>query len=134
MVNNYVNPYLNPYAQYPNYQQQITPQLPQQQVTKVNGENGAKMYQLAPNSSVLLLDECGTIVWLKTTDGAGFPTITPYDVTPHQVAKTPDYSTLESRISRLEGIVNEQHAGNATTITKKSSKSSTSADATDTNG
>lgn len=131
MVNNYQN-YYNPYVQQPqNYQ----PILPQQQVTKVNGENGARAYGMGANSSALLLDECGTIVWLKITDGAGFPTITPYDITPHQVAKAPDFTTLESRISKLEETVNE-YATNSTAVKRKSNgKSSTSSDeTTDTNG
>lgn len=134
MVNNYVNPYLNPYAQYPNYQQQITPQLPQQQVTKVNGENGARAFQMGANSSALLLDECGTIVWLATTDGASYKTVTPYDITPHQMAKAPDYSTLESRIARLEGLVNEQYSTDSSATKRKSNKSTSSDDATNTNG
>ena len=130
MVTNYVNPYINPYGQqYPNYQQQIQPQLPQQQVTKVNGENGARAYQMGANSSALLLDECGTIVWLCTTDGASYKTVTPYDIAPHQVTKAPDYSTLESRIARLEGIVNEQHTANTATTSRKK-PSVTSIDAT----
>ena len=121
MVNNYVNPYLSPYgAQYPNYQQQMQPTLPQQQVTKVNGENGARAYQMGANSSALLLDECGTIVWLKTTDGAGFPTVTPYDVTPHQQKSQPDYSMLESRIARLEEQINA--STDSTTVRRKYTK------------
>jgi hypothetical protein len=56
----------------------------QQQVVRVNGKNGAEAYQMAPNSSILLLDETAPIVWLKTTDGAGYPTVTPYDIAPHQ--------------------------------------------------
>lgn len=133
MVNNYVNPYFNPYGnQYQNYQQQLTPNLPQQQVTKVNGENGARAFQLGANSSALLLDECGTIVWLVTSDGAGYKTVSPYDIAPHQMAKAPDYATLETRIARLEGIVNAT-GSDATTTKRKSVKSGTSGtDATDT--
>ena len=106
MVNNYVNPYYNPYGQqYPNYQQ-MSQQLPQQQVTKVNGENGARAYQMGANSSALLLDECGTIVWLATTDGASYKTVTPYDITPHKTAAMPDFLSLENRIARLEEQMN----------------------------
>lgn len=135
MVSNYVNPYLNQYAQYPNYQQQIQQTLPQQQVTKVNGENGARAYAMGANSSALLLDECGTIVWLATTDGAGYKTVAPYDIAPHQVAKAPDYSTLETRIAKLEETMNEYSANITTTKRKSNSKSSVASDdATDSNG
>ena len=94
------NPYLNPYFQQPVYQQQTS-------VTKVNGENGARAYQIGANSSALLLDETGLLVWLITTDGAGYKTVTPYDITPHKVAPAPDYGSLESRIKRLEEMMND---------------------------
>ena len=94
------NPYLNPYFQQPVYQQPTT-------VTKVNGENGARAYQIGANSSALLLDETGLLVWLITTDGAGYKTVTPYDITPHKVAPAPDYGSLESRIKKLEDLIND---------------------------
>lgn len=130
--NNYVNPYYNPYgAQFQNqYQNNYANTLPQQQVVKVNGENGARAFQMGANSSVMLLDESGTIVWLKCTDGAGFPTITPYDIIPHQVAKQPDYSTLENRVAKLEEMINEYATTNSSTIARKSNGKSTSSDST----
>lgn len=79
------------------------PYFPQRsEVIKVNGANGANAYAIGPNSSALLLDESGTLVWLVVTDGAGYKTVTPYDITPHQVAPAPDFSTLEARIKKLE--------------------------------
>lgn len=74
--NNYgmQTPYSNPYGQ--TMQQALQPCS----ITKVSGENGAKAFGMAPNSSALLLDETAPLVWLKTTDGAGYPTLTPlYD-------------------------------------------------------
>lgn len=95
------------------YMQQYSPQMgtggqiPQQvQVVRVNGRNGADAYRLAPNSSVLLLDENDPLVWLKTTDGAGYPTLTPYVITPYQSAPAVDVNGLESRVKRLEDILN----------------------------
>lgn len=95
----------NPYMQ----QQNMLPAqtVTRQEIVKVNGENGARAYQIAPNSSVLLLDEQSPIVWLKTTDGAGYPTITPYTITPYQTEQQIDISSLESRIKRLEDRLNE---------------------------
>ena len=41
------------------------------------------------------------------TDGAGYKTLTPYDITPHKEEKPVDqYKTLEERISKLEDLVN----------------------------
>lgn len=96
---NFQNPYLSPYFQQPIVQPSS--------VTKVNGENGARAYTLAPNSSALLLDESGLMVWLVVSDGAGYKTVTPYDITPHQIAPAPDYGSLESRIKRLEDLIND---------------------------
>lgn len=83
-------------------------QANRQEVVRVNGQNGANAYMLPPNSSILLLDETAPIIWLKTTDGAGYPTLTPYKIEPY-VEKNP----LEERIARLEELVYEQQS-NAT--------------------
>lgn len=115
------NPYFpaNQYAQqYGMMGQQPQQMSPQMQVVRVNGENGARAYQIGANSSALLLDESGAIVWLVTTDGAGYRTVAPYDITPHQATPTPDYSNLEARIARLEGMINDT-ANTSTAIQNK---------------
>ena len=76
------------------------------QERKVNGRNGADAFRMAADSSVLLLDENDPIVWLKTTDGAGYPTITPYSIAPYQPAPEVNVNDLEIRIKRLEDILN----------------------------
>lgn len=76
------------------------------QVTHVNGKNGADALKLAENSSILLLDENEPIVWLKTTDGAGYATVTPYAITPYQAAPEVNVNDLEARIKRLEDAIN----------------------------
>lgn len=94
--------YTSPYA-YPNpYQNINSHMMPSQQVIKVNGRNGAEAYQMSPNSSVLLLDESAPVVWLKTTDGAGYPSLTPYDITQHFEKPMPDLKALEDRITKIE--------------------------------
>ena len=80
--------------------------LPKQEIVRVNGENGAKAYQLAPNSSALLLDESAPLVWLIQTDGAGYKTAVPYTIAPYQAQQAPDLHSLEERISRLEDMLN----------------------------
>ena len=87
------------------YQQLLQPM--QQDVVKVNGRGGAEAYQLAPNSSILLLDTTAPMVWLVQTDGAGYKSFTPYDITPHEEEKPVDnYKSLEERIKKLEEAVN----------------------------
>lgn len=105
--NPYQQPYGNPYG-YPSMGAQNVPRGPQAfagQVTRVNGKNGAEAFQMAPNSSILLMDEHDPIVWLKQTDGAGYPTVTPYTVTPHQAAAPVDVNGLEARVKRLEEML-----------------------------
>lgn len=85
------------------------PQMQSQQrmeIIRVNGEGGARAYQMPPSSNALLLDEANPLVWLVQTDGAGYKTVTPYTITPYQAAPAPDLGSLEQRISRLEGMLN----------------------------
>ena len=65
--NQYYNPQMN--------NQQIYPQEQTQNLIRVNGIDGAKTYQMAPNSTVALFDCNEDIMYIKTTDGAGFPSI-----------------------------------------------------------
>ena len=46
-----------------------------EQLIRVTGLDGAKAYQMSPNSAVALFDGAEDIFYLKSTDGAGFPTI-----------------------------------------------------------
>jgi hypothetical protein len=76
------------------------------EIVRVNGENGARAFQLPPNSNVLLLDESAPLVWLVQTDGAGYKTVAPYTITPYQAQPAPDYNSLAERIQRLEDMIN----------------------------
>lgn len=121
-MNGYQNPFFNPYGfmQQSPVQQQT---MPVTQVVRVSGENGAKAYQMGANSSALLLDESGLMVWLVTSDGAGYRTVSAYDITPHQQTPAPDFSSLENRIKKLEEIVNGNPKRTAATGKKQSEDS-----------
>lgn len=97
------NPYLNMYQ---NQAQPQMQQLPKQEVVKVNGEGGARAYPLGANSSILMLDETQPILWLKVTDGASYPTITPYMISPYKspeaTQKEELYASIENRLAKLE--------------------------------
>ena len=103
----------NPYASYMGAQAAMNPfqpaAVPQQQVVKVNGEGGANAYAMGPNSSALLLDTSGTMIWAVTTDGAGYKTVVPYDISPHQNREQIAVKSLEDRIKRLEEIIHDGH-------------------------
>lgn len=77
-----------------------------QEIIRVNGRNGAMSIQMAPSSSVLVLDETAPLVWLCQTDGAGYLTVTPFDIAPHQEAPQVSVNDLSARLARLEEIVN----------------------------
>lgn len=79
--------------------------MQRQEIIKVNGQNGARAFQMAPNSSAILLDESAPIVWLVQTDGAGYKTEVPYSITPYQAQPEPDYSDFEKRLKRLEDLI-----------------------------
>jgi hypothetical protein len=76
------------------------------QITRVNGRNGADAFRMAPNSSILLLDENDPVVWLKVSDGAGYCTVTPYSIAPYQDPAKVNVTSLEERVKRLEEMLN----------------------------
>ena len=88
--------------QYPYYQQKT-------EIIHVNGENGARALQMAPNSNALLLDDTAPLVWLVQTDGAGYKTVTPYSITPYKPEPAPDFKSLEERIAKLEEMLHESN-------------------------
>ena len=92
------NNLFNPTYNYP----QIQMPAPQMQVIKVSGENGVDAFQIGPNSSVLLLDETAPIVWFVQTDGAGYKTKTPYDITLHTPETVPDVKGMEEMLLDID--------------------------------
>lgn len=117
------NNYSYGYGQYPNYGQ--PQQLQRHEIIHVNGENGARALQMAPNSNALVMDDTAPVVWLCQTDGAGYKTVQAFDITVHQTAAPVDVSGLESRIKRLEEIINaksNEQSAEAITASKPNAK------------
>lgn len=69
--------------QYPNYQgQNVQMNVPQNNsLIRVTGIEGAKAYQMPANSTVALFDNNEDFFYVKSTDGAGFPTIRKFKFT-----------------------------------------------------
>ena len=66
------------------YQQQYVPQQPQQNASNliwVQGEAGAKSYLVAPNTTVQLWDSENNVIYLKSADVSGMPSIKVLDYT-----------------------------------------------------
>lgn len=60
---------------YPTQPQMMQPKQPDNTLIRVTGLEGAKAYQMPPNSTVALFDGGEDLMFIKSTDGAGFPTI-----------------------------------------------------------
>lgn len=90
MANNYYFPAgYQPMQYYPQNQQMAQPQMqqPQQQqqamtdIKWVQGEAGAKSYMVAPNTSVTLWDSESQVIYIKSANASGLPTMTVIDYT-----------------------------------------------------
>ena len=86
--------------------------LPHYEIVKVNGEAGARAFQMGPNSNMFLADATNpNLIWLVQTDGAGYPTATPLDVSIHQTEQQTIYSSLEERVKHLEDMYEQLNSG-----------------------
>lgn len=80
------------------------------EIIRVHGEEGAKSFRMAPNSSTILADDSGALIWVVQTDGAGYLTATPYDVIPHQVKDPIRIEDLAERLAQLEDKINARQS------------------------
>lgn len=115
-----------------------TPMPQRTEVIRVHGEEGANAFMMAPNSSAIFLDETQPSVWLKTTDGAGYATVTGYDLTPKQrkdptiVAeeKPQEVDTFKedvlARLDKLERMIENNAKQSYAQSTKQQPKSNNS--------
>lgn len=93
---------------------QPQPQLPKYHIIHVNGEQGARSIQMAPESDIILMDDTAPIVWLVKTDGAGYLQAYPYDIAPHIEQPPVDFNALSARIDKLEELINaKSNAGSS---------------------
>ncbi len=96
---NYNSPYINnPVSTGLGYNAQSC----KQEITEVYGMQGAQAYQMAANSSVILLDASSPVVYIKRTDGAGSPSIAVYKLVQCQADEST--SELEKRVKKLEEL------------------------------
>lgn len=110
----------NPQAYMPNQQAWgYHPQMTQavNGLVSVTGIDGARAYPLPPNSSMPLFDANDDVMYVKTTDGAGFPTVKAYRF--EQVdAEEPKagYVTrgeFDELARRLDALAERKEAGHA---------------------
>ena len=141
--NNFGNPYMpnlnnqfNPAAYLQTMNQQINPQMqqfnsqipiqqPSNGLTRVTGMDGAKAFQMPPNSVLALFDDSSDIFYVKSTDGAGFPTIRTFDFFEHKqdlnvpkqsvnldnFATKQELQTVQNQLEELKGaLINAQQS------------------------
>lgn len=111
---------------YQNFQPQNQNTSQQTNITFVNGVEGAKAYQMSPNSSALLMDSDNSKFYVKTTDSLGVAKISSYSFTEDenlagqnqgqqntantdQLSKE-DFDNLLLKVSELETKINELSA------------------------
>lgn len=104
-----MQPYGNPYADRLAAMQQNQTMQQRCDVVTVNGENGAQAYPLAPNSSALLLDESQPLVWLVKTDGAGYKTVSAFNITPHEQTQRTSSDTRQRKCKRKPPLCSFYH-------------------------
>lgn len=133
MFNNFQqNPSFNNYIPYNSYTANLAQQnanfnnqsfQSQTNITFVNGIEGAKAFQLRPNSSVLLMDSDNSKFYVKSTDNLGIANISSYsfvedknlpieNVAANQPSNTGEqntklYEEMKSKIDELESKVDE---------------------------
>ena len=103
---------------YPYYNFQ--PFQQKQELIRVNGIEGAKNYPLSPGSTIALFDAESDIMYIKSMDAGGFPSIRTFSFM--EMTSNP-MDTTESRISNLEAeIANIKEALNGFKSIPKTSK------------
>ena len=78
-------------------------------LTRVTGIDGAKAYQMPPNSTVALFDNNEDLMYIKITDGAGFPTIRTFtfsEVLSNSTSSNSDYITRDEFNKLKEELLN----------------------------
>ena len=112
---------MNPqiHSQMGQFNAQMQVQQPVNGLTRVTGIDGAKAYQMPPNSVAALFDDSYDIMYVKSTDGAGFPTIRIFDFYEHKeetpvqkqsvnfenFATKQELQTLQSQIEEVKGMI-----------------------------
>ena len=116
----------NPNNYYQNFQPQTSNFNQQTNITFVNGIEGAKAFQMSPNSSALLMDSDNSKFYVKSTDSLGVAKISSYSFTEDenlygsnqpsqdttnivQLSKE-EYDSLVSKVAELEAKTDELSA------------------------
>ena len=91
------------------YPQQYQPQMPQQPAQQnsggiiwVSGEAGAKAYLVAPNTTVQLWDSEENVIYIKTADNSGMPSMKILDYTIRESSSPPKLKNNMDYVTKTE--------------------------------
>ena len=94
---NYQQAYMPPQAYVPQMPQAPTQATPQANgIIWVQGEAGAKSYMVAPNNTVQLWDSEDQVIYLKSADASGMPTMKVLDYTIRQAGSQQAPALMQS--------------------------------------
>lgn len=117
------------YGYYPNYQYQYQQPQNNSSIIWVSGEAGAKAYLVAPNTTVQLWDSEKNVIYIKSADASGMPSMKIIDYTVRESETTQkqtftdkannyatkdDIASLRAEMMRL--IENNKGASDESTI------------------
>lgn len=88
-MQNQMQPNMFSYDVPPRFQQNQN----QNSLIRVTGIDGAKAYQMFPNSTVALFDSSEDLFYVKSTDDAGFPTIRTFSFKEETGSESPQTTT-----------------------------------------
>ena len=92
-----------------NFQQMQQPQMtmmqPPMSLIRVTGIDGAKAFQMPANSVAALFDGGEDVFYIKSTDGAGFPTIKAFSFSPIEAKITQAEFVTRQEFEELKGMI-----------------------------
>ncbi len=111
----YYNGYPASYQMYPQYQQP-TQNTQQNGIIWVQGEAAAKSYLVAPGQTVQLWDSEEKVIYLKSADASGMPSMKILDYTirgeaeakPTEYATKEDLAVLSERIEKMKAELSKK--------------------------
>ena len=75
--------------------------LPPQQILQANGKTSIDAIRMSPNSSVLIADTTGPIVWKCVSDGLGNVTKEAFDISHHKTEEETEKENLNSTLIEI---------------------------------
>lgn len=98
-------PYYQPYNSYlpPTYQ----PPQQNNSIIWVGGSAEAQAYPVAPNNAVVLWEQSGKTIYMKSADATGKPSLRVYDIVERGAEQEDEFVKKSDLVAALSGITSE---------------------------